>query len=126
MARQDILNEIEQAFGIVPDFFSDAPDAILEQWWALNIWLNGDSAISARDKALVSFGVAAAIHCKYCVPFHTAQLDLHGMSDEQLKEASWAAQSVTGLSSYMYGVDYDLDVFLKEVDQIVEHIKNSA
>jgi AhpD family alkylhydroperoxidase len=126
MARQEILNEIKQAFGMVPDFLGETPDAVLEQWWPLTVWLNSDSAISSRDKALVCYGVAAAIHCKYCIPFHAAQLDMHGMNKEQLKEASWAVQSVTGLSSYLYGVEYDMDKFSKELKQIVEHIKNSA
>ncbi len=48
------------------------------------------------------------------------------MSDEHVKEASWVVQTVTGLSAYLYGVGYDREIFLQELDAVVEHIKNSA
>ncbi len=47
------------------------------------------------------------------------------MSDEEIKEAGWAAQSVTGSSTYVYSVDYSVERFKEELDKIVEHIKNS-
>jgi alkylhydroperoxidase/carboxymuconolactone decarboxylase family protein YurZ len=65
MSRQEILDQITQAFGFVPDFLGQATDAALEQWWTELGWLQSDSALSARDKALVSFGAAAATHCEY-------------------------------------------------------------
>ena len=65
MSRQEILNQITQAFGFVPDYFGKAPDIVLEQWWTGLGWLQSDSALSARDKVLVAFGAAAAIHCEY-------------------------------------------------------------
>jgi hypothetical protein len=65
MARQDILNQVEEAFGFVPGWFSGMPDAVLEQNWETLGWVQSDSALSGRDKALVAFGAAAAIHCEY-------------------------------------------------------------
>lgn len=85
-----------------------------------------DTALSGQQKALVSFGAATAIHCDYWIPFHTAQLVLSGMDDAHIKEAGWAVQSVTGLSSYLYGVGYSKEKFKQELDKIVEHIKKSA
>jgi AhpD family alkylhydroperoxidase len=126
MSRQEILGQIEQTFGMVPDFWGGAPDAVLEQWWSLIGWVTGDTVLSARDKALIAFGAAAAIHCEYCVPFHTAQLALGGMDDEQIKEASWVAQSVTGASAYLYGIGYSKEQFNQELDEMVEHLKKSA
>ena len=57
------------------------------------------------------------------MPFHTAQLALGGLSDNQIKEAAWTAQSVTGASAYAHGVDYDLDKWHEELHQAVDHIK---
>jgi hypothetical protein len=50
-------------------------------------------------------------------------LALSGLSDEQLKEAGWAAQSVTGSSAYVHSVDYSMERFKEELDKAVEHIK---
>ncbi len=48
------------------------------------------------------------------------------MNDEQVKEASWVVQVVTGLSAYLYGIGYDVEKWQQEVDAAVEHIKKSA
>ena len=65
MARQDILNQITQNFGFVPGFMDQMPDAVLEQYWTTLSWVLGDTKLTARDKALVAFGAASAIHCGY-------------------------------------------------------------
>ena len=65
MGRQEILGQVEKAFGLVPDFVGEMPDAVLEQHWSLIGWVTGDTKLLARDKALVAFGAAAAIHCEY-------------------------------------------------------------
>ena len=65
MSRQEILGQIEQAFGLVPDYWGKAPDVVLETWWTQAGWLQSDTALSGRDKALVAFGAAAAAHCEY-------------------------------------------------------------
>ena len=48
------------------------------------------------------------------------------MDNEQVQEASWVAQSVTGLSAYLYGIGYSHEKFMQELDAMVEHIKKSA
>ena len=65
MSRQEIFGQITQAFGSVPSYLDKAPDAVLEQWWSLLGWVLSDTKLLARDKALVAFGAAAAIHCEY-------------------------------------------------------------
>ena len=65
MARQEILSQIEEAFGSVPGYCSGMPDAVLEQFWTANVWFLSDTVLSGREKALVAFGAAAAIHCEY-------------------------------------------------------------
>ena len=65
MARQEILDQIKQALGAVPGWLGGLPDGQLEHQWGLIAWVLSDSALSARDKALVSFGAAEAVHCPY-------------------------------------------------------------
>ncbi len=48
------------------------------------------------------------------------------MSDEQVKEASWVVQVVTGISAYLYGIGYSQETFMKELDATVEHIKSQG
>jgi len=84
-----------------------------------------DSALSGREKALIAFGSAAAIHCGYRTPFHAAQLALFGMDEEQIKEASWVALNVTGASAYLYGIGYEQETFGQELDALVEFRKKS-
>ena len=63
--RQQILDQFAQDFGLVPDFLSEMPDPVLEQYNNTLNWVLSDTALSARDKALVAFGAATAIHCAY-------------------------------------------------------------
>jgi alkylhydroperoxidase/carboxymuconolactone decarboxylase family protein YurZ len=65
VARQEILDQFEQNFGLVPDFLREMPEPILEQYSSTLDWVTSDSTLSARDKALVAFGAASAIHCSY-------------------------------------------------------------
>ena len=65
MARQQLLEQVEQDFGLVPGFMADMPDPVLEQYWTTLNWVLSDTTLTARDKALVAFGAATAIHCAY-------------------------------------------------------------
>jgi len=65
MSRKEILEEIKQNFGFVPGWFEHMTDPMLEQYWSSLGWVLQDTKLAARDKALVAFGAAAAIHCQY-------------------------------------------------------------
>ena len=51
MARQEILDQFEQNFGLVPDFSREMPDPILEQYSSTREWVTSDTTLTARDKA---------------------------------------------------------------------------
>ena len=65
MARQHVLDEIRQTLGAVPEWLNGIPDPQLAHQWGLIAWLLSDTTLSGRDKALVAFGAAAAVHCPY-------------------------------------------------------------
>ena len=48
------------------------------------------------------------------------------MDDEQIKEAAWVAQIITGLSVYLYGIGYSLEQRQQELEKIGEHAARSA
>jgi alkylhydroperoxidase/carboxymuconolactone decarboxylase family protein YurZ len=124
--RQQILEQFAQNFGLIPDYLSEMPEPVLEQYTNTLNWVLSDTILSARDKALVAFGAASAIHCPYWVPFHSAQFALDGMGEEHIREASWVVQSVAGASAYMHGADYSQEKFRGELRAMVEYIKRAA
>ncbi len=65
MSRQDALNEITETLGGVPGWLEAMPEDLLEHQWGVIRWFLGDSALSARDKALAAFGAASANGCRY-------------------------------------------------------------
>ena len=65
MNRQEIIEQVEQTLGFVPGWMNEMPDAVLDQYWSTTRWVLSDTKLSARDKSLVAFGAASAIHCTY-------------------------------------------------------------
>ena len=65
-AAKDVLSEIESTFGIVPGFMDGMPDMVLEHTWAfLKDFLMVDTALSAKNKALIGIGAASTFRCNY-------------------------------------------------------------
>jgi hypothetical protein len=65
MARHEALDQIYQTLGAVPGWLEGLPDPQLELEWGRIAWLLSDSKLSGRDRALVAFGAAEAVHCPY-------------------------------------------------------------
>jgi hypothetical protein len=65
MTKQEILNQAKENFGLVPEWMSSMPEEVLKQYWTALTWVLGDTEMAARDKVLIAFGAAAAIHCAY-------------------------------------------------------------
>ena len=51
---------------------------------------------------------------------------MNGFTDQQIKEAGRAVQSVAGDRAYLYSNGCDVKKFKKEIDLIVEHIRKAA
>ena len=47
------------------DYLAEIPNPVLEQYTNTLTWVLSDTTLSARNKALVAFGAASAIHCPY-------------------------------------------------------------
>ncbi len=126
MSRQETLADIRQTLGIVPGFLEQLPDQDLEADWSTMKGLMMDTALPVKTKALVGIGAAAALRCHYCVPFMTGLAQLSGATDQEIQEANLVAKAVGGHSVYLNGVNYDHDVFMKELQQIAEHVGKAA
>ncbi len=120
MSRSEINAEITEALGQVPGFFQEFPDEILEQEWDLfkRSVLSDNSAIPPKYRELIGVATAAARQCWYCTNFHSGVARLHGATDEEIKEAVLLAKFGAGWSSYLNGLNYDKERFLKELHEV--------
>lgn len=126
MSRQQIYEEIEQVFGLVPSMFKEVPDSMLEHEWKLfsKIELE-EGPIPLKYRELIGVAISGVTKCRYCVYFHTEAARLFGATEEEIEAAVHYAKSTAGWSAYVNGLDLDYDQFRKEVDMACEHVRNS-
>lgn len=65
MDRREATASIARTMGEVPGWLESLPEEQLERRWADMMWMNSDSNLTSREKKLVAFGAATAIHCTY-------------------------------------------------------------
>jgi len=124
--RQRVYAEMEAAFGFVPGFMKTIPDISLDnEWKTLQSVQMAPGAIPNKYRELIGLAVAAAKGCEYCTYFHTQFARLNGATDAEIEDAVHFAKSNMGWSTYLHGMQYDLDQFKKDVDRIVAHAKAS-
>jgi AhpD family alkylhydroperoxidase len=122
---EEILQEVEKTLGIVPTFMRELSyDAVaLEHSWELvKKFLLGESLIPAKYRELMGIAVAAALHCRFCVTFHSAAARLFGATEEEIKEAAFLAKHTAGWSAFVDGRLADIGQIEKECAQIAEHL----
>ena len=128
MSRADVERDIEATLGLVPMWFKDLPDSIAESEWTTfkNLQLSDATAIPNKYKELIGLAVSGATRCHYCAYFHTEAARLFGASDEEIAEASLMAKHTMGWSTFLNAMEYDHDEFVREFDQIADHVRSQA
>lgn len=127
MSRSDTEREITETLGQIPDFFASMPDGTLERQWAeFKEFQLGDTVLTAREKHLIGYAVAAAIHCQYCTYFHLSATQMMGTTDRQLEEAARIASETAMYSTYIHAQSTDLDEFMRTTDEIGDHLRQRA
>jgi AhpD family alkylhydroperoxidase len=123
MSREEIYNEIREAFGEVPSFLQRLPDSTLELEWGLlkRVQLE-EGLIPQKYRELIGLGLAAGRGCPYCAYFHTEMAKLHGATEGEIEEAVHFAKSSVGWSTYVHGMQIPLDEFKKEIDKAVDYV----
>ena len=64
----------------------------------------GDSALTAREKARIALAVSHAIQCSYCIDAYTTNSLQSGADEEQMMEAVHTAAADQAGSTLNYGV----------------------
>lgn len=125
MTRREIYDDIEETMGKVPKFFQTLSDSALEHEWALFKATQFDEGpIPNKYRELIGLGIAAAIKCHYCAFFHTEAARAFGATDDEIENALYVSKNTSGWSSYLNGLQMDLDEFKREVRESLEYAKS--
>ena len=123
-ARQCHGAQIEEMFGSVPTFFKMVPDSSLELEWQLFKRVQFDEGpIPNKYRELIGVAVSAVTKCHYCAFYHTEVARLYGATDAEIEDAVRYAKSSAGWSTYLNGMQMDLEQFKQEVLQACEHVR---
>jgi AhpD family alkylhydroperoxidase len=95
--------DIQQKFGMVPQFFDLFPKAQLPPMWKAykDVHLNPDTALDAGTKHLIGLAVAAEAECSACVYFHSSAAMANGASFQEIQEAVAIGAIVDDWSHYL-------------------------
>jgi AhpD family alkylhydroperoxidase len=119
-----IREEIKQAFGKVPSWIGELPNAALEGFWTtMRDFQLGETAIPNKYKELIGLGVAGATRCRYCALFHTEAARLFGASDAEIAEAAMMAAHTMAASTFVNAMQTDYDVFHRETLDAVAWVR---
>ena len=122
--RDEAARDIEQVFGLVPEFFERVPDHLLPTEWASFKSLEfGETAIPNKYKELIGLAVSGATRCRYCAYFHSEAARLFGASEDEITETAMIAKNTMGWSTYLNTLQFDYDQFTTEFDQAAAHFR---
>ena len=120
----------------IPGLFSDKdtqktmPDSVLNFEWELfrhfelAPFIDADypapkPVIPLKYRQLMGIAIHSETKCQFCIPFHIALAKFFGATDAEIQEAVNYAKHTVGVSAYLNGLNFDLDVFLKELDGLI-------
>jgi AhpD family alkylhydroperoxidase len=125
MDRQEIYQDMESMFGLVPSWFKAVPDSTLELEWNLMKRVQFDEgAIPNKYRELIGIALSAITKCRYCVHFHTEMAKLNGATDAEIEDALHFAKSSAGWSTYINGLQIDFDEFKDEIRRACEFVRS--
>jgi AhpD family alkylhydroperoxidase len=121
-AADATYKDIEATLGIVPGFLKAFPQSGIPGAWSemKNLQLSDKTAVSPKNKQLISLAVAAQIPCTYCIHFHTVAAKANGASDEEVKEAVAMGAMTRHWSTVLNGMSIDLPTFKSEVATVMK------
>jgi AhpD family alkylhydroperoxidase len=123
MGYEETIKEVEQTFGMVPGFFKLTPKDILSQMWPLfKKYQMGESIIPKKYREMMMLASAAATKCPYCQAYHKEAAKMWGATEEELNELAAIVAQSAFWSNVLHVQNYDYNTFLKELQQVGEHM----
>jgi AhpD family alkylhydroperoxidase len=126
--RRETDRDIEETFGLVPEFFKRVPDYLIPTEWASfkSLVLSDQTAIPNKYKEMIGLAVSGATRCRYCAYFHAEAARLFGATEDEINETALIAKNTMGWSTYLNTLQFDYDEFVAEFDQAVAYVKEHA
>lgn len=117
----ETYKDIEKTLGLIPTFFLLFPEEGVSGAWSefKGVQLNPYTALSGRDKELISLAVAAQIPCDYCIYFHRSASKLHGANSREMQESLALSALSRHWSTLFHGMQMGLDDFKRDTDRMV-------
>ena len=125
--RHEADRDIEETFGLVPEFFQRVPDYLLPvEWASFKSLVLSETAIPNKYKEMIGLAVSGATRCRYCAYFHAEAARLFGATEDEITETAMIAKNTMGWSTYLNTLQLDYDAFTAEFDQITAHIRSQT
>lgn len=87
---------------------------------ALTIFEGENAALDVKTRELIGLAVAAQIPCSYCAYYHRKAAEANGATEGEIREAVAQAASVRQWSTVLNGMQYDLEAFKAEADELLQ------
>ena len=124
---ENTLDDIKKTMGIVMDQFTAIPrDALPHEWSEMKKFIFAETKIPAKYRELMGLAVASAIHCPYCVHFHTGAARMNGATDDEIAETAFLTRFTTGWSAILHAANIDFDKFKRQFAQAGEYMAKQA
>lgn len=125
--KGEIRAEIQQAFGAVPSWVEEIPDAALEGFWTMmRDFQLAETALPNKTKELIGVAVAGATRCRYCALFHTEAAKVFGATDPEIAEAAMMAGHTMAASTFLNAMQTDYDTFRRETLDAIAYVRSHA
>lgn len=102
-----------------PGTISDDDDTVHE-WPYFGKYTVEESEIPPKYREIVGHAVAANVKRPYCATFHREAAEMHGATDDELREAYSLASFTTRYSAMMHAQGHPLDEFEEKLERIAE------
>jgi len=119
------LKQVEQSFGMTPDFLRRYPQEGLAGAWTemRDLEMNPSTALPGKYKSLIGIAVSAQIPCKFCIIADTEFAKLEGATDREIGEAIAMSGLVRHWSTIVNGRQADKVAFKKDINRLVAGAK---
>ena len=126
MNYEETIKEIDSTLGMVPGFMKNTPKDILPQMWPLfKKYQIGESVIPQKYREMMMLAASAAVKCPYCQTYHKeVSKMMWGATEEELNELAAIVAQTSFWSNVLHTQNYDYNTFVKELQQIGEHMAN--